>query len=53
MMYSGNDSIYAYTFEHMKRKTCPVCGNIAIKFIANDEWTLDEFIEKISIDQNM
>ncbi|GAA6038951.1 hypothetical protein JCM8097_000590 [Rhodosporidiobolus ruineniae] len=26
MMYTGNESIYTYTFEHQKKPECPVCG---------------------------
>ncbi|SPO31553.1 related to ubiquitin-activating enzyme [Ustilago trichophora] len=26
MMFTGNDSVYTYTFEHEKRPDCPVCG---------------------------
>ncbi|CAG9938226.1 unnamed protein product [Clonostachys rosea f. rosea IK726] len=26
MMYSGNDSIYTYTFKHEQKPDCPVCG---------------------------
>ncbi|TNY22348.1 NEDD8 activating enzyme [Rhodotorula diobovata] len=26
MMYTGNESIYTYTFEHHKKPECPVCG---------------------------
>lgn len=26
MMFTGNDSVYTYTFEHEKRPECPVCG---------------------------
>jgi ubiquitin-activating enzyme E1 C len=27
MMYSGNDSIYTYTFRHERKLDCPVCGD--------------------------
>ncbi len=27
MMYTGNDSIYTYTFQHQRKDDCPVCGD--------------------------
>ncbi|CAI6272070.1 unnamed protein product [Periconia digitata] len=26
MMYTGDESVYTYTFEHQKKDDCPVCG---------------------------
>lgn len=45
MMYSGNDSVYTYTFEHMKKDDCPVCGNLATDLTVNGRQTLQEFID--------
>lgn len=28
MMYTGNDSVYTYTFEHQKKEDCPVCSTL-------------------------
>lgn len=53
MMYSGNDSIYTYTFEHQKKDDCPVCGNLASSFTANSNWTLADFIENLAERQEM
>lgn len=48
MMYSGNDSIYTYTFKHERKEDCPVCGNLPQKMEVNGEWTLQEFIESLA-----
>lgn len=45
MMYTGNDSVYTYTFEHQKKEDCPVCGNIAAPITVSGDITLEEFIE--------
>jgi ubiquitin-activating enzyme E1 C len=45
MMYSGNDSVYTYTFEHMKKDDCPVCGNLATDLKVKPTQTLYDFIE--------
>jgi len=48
MMYSGNDSIYTYTFKHDKKGDCPVCGNLARKLEVDPSLTLQEFIESLA-----
>ena len=50
MMYSGDDSIYTYTFEHEQKSDCPVCGdqNLARNLTVNPNITLGEFIESLS-----
>ncbi|KAH0562624.1 hypothetical protein GP486_002702 [Trichoglossum hirsutum] len=45
MMYSGNDGIYTYTFEHERKPDCPVCGNLTKDLQVNGDWTLGEFID--------
>lgn len=45
MMYTGNDSVYTYTFEHQKKEDCPVCGNLASEYEARKTWTLQDFID--------
>ena len=47
MMYTGNESVYTYTFEHERKPDCPVCGNLSTKFEANGDWTLYEFIQRL------
>ncbi|KAF2836446.1 hypothetical protein M501DRAFT_996623 [Patellaria atrata CBS 101060] len=48
MMYSGDDSIYTYTFEHLKKDDCPVCGNVAKKLEVNGDMTLESFLESMA-----
>ncbi|KAG9591862.1 putative NEDD8 activating enzyme, partial [Aureobasidium melanogenum] len=48
MMYSGDDSIYTYTFEHEKKDDCPVCGNLAKEISVKKEWTLQDFVEHLA-----
>lgn len=47
MMYTGNDSVYTYTFEYQKKPDCPVCGHLAIPISIPGDYTLEEFIEKL------
>lgn len=48
MMYTGNDSVYTYTFEHQRKEDCPVCGNLASDYEAKRNWTLQDFIDLLS-----
>ncbi|KAK6202584.1 uncharacterized protein RJT21DRAFT_129740 [Scheffersomyces amazonensis] len=48
MTYSGDDSIFTFTFELAKKNTCSVCGVTGISIIAQNWWTLETFIEEIS-----
>ena len=48
MMYSGNDSIYTYTFKHEKKEDCPVCGNLARDLEVGSRWTLGELVESLA-----
>lgn len=47
MMYTGDDSVYTYTFEHQKKDDCPVCGNLAKPLEVNRSWTLEQLIENL------
>jgi NEDD8-activating enzyme E1 len=49
MMYSGNDSIYTYTFKHERKEDCPVCGNLAKDLEIDGSWTLQEFVESLAV----
>lgn len=49
MMYSGNDSIYTYTFKHEKKDDCPVCGNLARDLEVDANWTLQELIDELAV----
>ncbi|BGP14408.1 hypothetical protein JCM10213_004532 [Rhodosporidiobolus nylandii] len=50
MMYTGNESVYTYTFEHQRKPECPVCGgeNVAItqKADASLQDLIDFLLEK-------
>jgi len=48
MMYSGNDSIYTYTFKHERKDDCPVCGNLARNLEIDPNLTLEEFIGSLA-----
>ncbi|KAI8579665.1 hypothetical protein K450DRAFT_240931 [Umbelopsis ramanniana AG] len=45
MMYTGNDGVYTYTFEHQKKPECPVCGTVAIKIEINPDMILEDFLD--------
>lgn len=45
MMYTGNDGVYTYTFEHQKKPECPVCGTIAIKIEVDPDMILEDFLD--------
>jgi len=47
MMYTGNESIYTFTFQHQKKDDCPVCGNLAQDYEVNPEWTLQDLIDRM------
>jgi ubiquitin-activating enzyme E1 C len=49
MQYSGNDSIYTYTFRTEKKDDCPVCGNLARDLEVKAGWTLAELIEALAV----
>ncbi|CAM1506657.1 Fc.00g062980.m01.CDS01 [Cosmosporella sp. VM-42] len=49
MMYSGNDSIYTYTFKHEKKDDCPVCGRKARPLEVNPNLTLQDLLDSLSI----
>jgi ubiquitin-activating enzyme E1 C len=52
IQYSGNDSIYTYTFQTEKKPDCPVCGNRARDLDVNPGWTLKELIEALAVNPN-
>ncbi|KAG2220599.1 hypothetical protein INT45_002621 [Circinella minor] len=45
MMYTGNDGMYTYTFQHQKKPECPVCGKIASSIELDRAMTLADLIE--------
>lgn len=48
MMYSGDDSVYTFTYSYEKKQDCPVCGNLAKTVAVNGDSTLQEFIEMLA-----
>lgn len=48
MMYSGNDSIYTYTFKHEQKPDCPVCGNESRPLNVSATMTLQELMESFA-----
>lgn len=47
MMYSGDESVYTYTFTHDKKADCPVCGNLPRSMDVDPKMSLLEFIESL------
>lgn len=48
MMYTGDDSVYTYTFEHQKKDDCPICGNLAKKIEVDPKKSLELFLETLA-----
>ncbi|KAF2716317.1 putative NEDD8 activating enzyme [Polychaeton citri CBS 116435] len=48
MLYTGDSSVYTYTFEHQKKDDCPVCGNLPKDISIDPESTLQEFIDSLA-----
>ncbi|KAH9945931.1 uncharacterized protein BXZ73DRAFT_86165 [Epithele typhae] len=46
-MLIGTDSVYSYTFEHEKRKDCPVCGGESLEISISKDWTVERLIEML------
>lgn len=44
-MYTGDDGVYTFTFEHQRKPDCPVCGNQTIKLEVRHEMTLQQLID--------
>jgi ubiquitin-activating enzyme E1 C len=49
MMYSGNDSIYTYTFKHEKKDDCPVCGRQARPLSVDARSTLQDLLDSLAV----
>ncbi|GAA6012682.1 hypothetical protein JCM11491_002527 [Sporobolomyces phaffii] len=45
MMYTGNESIYTYTFEHQKKPECPVCGGEKSSVTMKSDQSLQDLID--------
>lgn len=53
MMYSGDDSIFTYSYKHSKKPNCPVCGTETKYVTAQNWWTLEKFIQEIKLKQDI
>jgi hypothetical protein len=51
MMFTGDDSLYTFTFELEKKPECPVCGGESVNIEVKAESTLEDFIELLKGDQ--
>lgn len=51
MMYSGDDSIFTYTYAHSKKPTCAVCGSVVKHIRAARWWTLEHFLRDLTTRQ--
>ena len=49
MMYSGNDSIYTYTFNHEKKPDCPVCSDNARPLDVDPRATLQDLLDSLAV----
>ncbi|KAI0082813.1 hypothetical protein K474DRAFT_1611060 [Panus rudis PR-1116 ss-1] len=52
-MLIGTDGVYSYTFEHEKRKDCPVCGGEALDLSISKELTLERLIDMLTERQDI
>lgn len=53
MMYSGDDSIFTYTYAHAKKPNCMVCGNAFKKITASRWWTLQDLLDFLAIQPDL
>ncbi|KAK4701934.1 NEDD8-activating enzyme E1, partial [Phenoliferia sp. Uapishka_3] len=53
MMYTGNEGIYTYTFEHQKKPECPVCGGEATTITRPSTSTLQDLIDYLLEQQTL
>ena len=52
-MLIGTDGVYSYTFEHEKRKDCPVCGGEAVDMTLKPDATVEQLIDILVEKQDM
>lgn len=53
MMYSGDDSIFTYTYAHSKKPNCAVCGSKVKHMNVQKWWTLQNFIDHLAAKQEV
>jgi len=52
-MLIGTEGVYSYTFEHEKRKDCPVCGGEAVDMTLKPNTTVEQLIDILVEKQDM
>lgn len=52
-MYTGNESIYTYTFEHQQKPECPVCGGESTEVTRPQDSTLQDLIDYLLEKQDL
>lgn len=53
MMYSGDDSIFTYTYAHSKKPNCAVCGSKIKHIRVLKWWTLENFLDHLGAKQEV
>lgn len=53
MMYSGDDSIFTYTFSHTRNTNCSVCSTGVKRMRAKRWWTVARFLEELATKQDI
>ncbi|CAN6634338.1 NEDD8-activating enzyme E1 catalytic subunit [Trichomonascus vanleenenianus] len=48
MMYTGDDGVYTYTFQHQQKRDCPVCGSDAGVISVKSEMLLQDFVDSLT-----
>lgn len=50
MMYTGDEGVYTFTFEHQRKPDCPVCGENAVAKVLRVDpgQTLQEFLDSLA-----
>lgn len=48
MLYTGDNSVYTYTFGHKRKPDCPVCGNLPKDLSVAADSTLEELVESFA-----
>ncbi|KEZ44563.1 hypothetical protein SAPIO_CDS3592 [Scedosporium apiospermum] len=49
MMYSGDDSIYTYTFNHERKDDCPVCNSASRPLEVDPDMLLGDLVESFAM----
>lgn len=52
-MYMGKEGIYGPSFQYQKENNCLACGKLACEYKMNETNTLQELLDKLSLDNTM